>query len=106
MTATVFNDTGLAPATQYSWTVTAVDAGNAQSAPSIAAVGTTTGAPPAAATCYRSSNYVHTTWGRAYQSGGYAYASGSGQKLGLWNIFTVNTLKTTGGNYYVVGTCP
>jgi hypothetical protein len=52
------------------------------------------------------SNYAHTTAGRAYQSGGYAYANGSNQNMGLWNLFTTRTLKMTGTNYYVIGTCP
>ena len=106
VTATTFNDTGLAPATQYSWTVTAVDAGNAQSAPSVAATGTTTGTPPPAATCYTASNYAHTTAGRAHQSAGFAFANGSNQNLGWWNIFIINTLKMTGPNFFVIGTCP
>ena len=44
--------------------------------------------------------------GRAYQSLGYAYANGSNQNMGLWNTFTVKTLKQTATNYYTIGTCP
>ncbi len=40
--------------------------------------------------------------GRAYQSGGYAYADGSAQNMGLWNLFTTHTLKETGPDYYVI----
>ncbi len=40
------------------------------------------------------------------ESGGYTYANGSGQNMGLWNTFTTTTLKMTGPNYYVIGTCP
>ena len=87
-------------------TVRSVDGSGAESAPSSPATGTTTGTPPPAATCYTSSNYAHTTAGRAYQSGGYAYANGSNQNMGLWNLFTTTTLKQTGPNYYVIGTCP
>lgn len=106
VTATSFNDTGLTSATQYSWTVNAVDAGNAQSAPSVAATGTTTGTPPALATCYTASNYAHTTAGRAHLAAGSTFANGSNQAMGLWNVFTVNTLKMTGPNFYIIGACP
>jgi poly(3-hydroxybutyrate) depolymerase len=103
VTATSFVDTGLAPATTYSWTVTDLDSGGVESAPSAAASGTTTGT---AATCTTASNYAHTTAGRAHQSGGYALANGSNQNMGLWNVFVTTTLKQTGPNYYVIGTCP
>jgi poly(hydroxyalkanoate) depolymerase family esterase len=52
--------------------------------------------------CYTASNYAHTTAGRAYQSGGYTYANGSNQNMGLWNTFTTHTLRRTGANYYVI----
>ncbi len=103
LSSTSFTDTALAAATQYSWTVKAVDSNSVESAASAAATGTTTGT---AATCYTASNYAHTTAGRAYQIAGLTYANGSNQYLGLWNIFTVQTLKMTGTNYYVIGTCP
>jgi poly(3-hydroxybutyrate) depolymerase len=102
VTGTSYTDTGLSPGTTYSWTVAAVDANGAQGALSSPASGTTTGTT---ATCYTASNYTHTVQGRAYQSGGYAYANGSNQNMGLWNTFTVRTLKQTGPNYYVIGTC-
>ena len=104
--ATNFTDTGLAAATQYSWTVRAADANGVEGAVSAAALGTTTGSAPPPATCYTSSNYAHTTAGRATTSGGYTYAKGSNQNMGLWNTFTTTTLKMTGSNYYVIGTCP
>jgi hypothetical protein len=44
--------------------------------------------------------------GRAYVLGGYTYANRSAQYMGLWNIYTTKTLKLTGANYYVIGTCP
>ncbi|MBI1890044.1 MAG: S8 family serine peptidase [Burkholderiales bacterium] len=59
-----------------------------------------------AATCYTSSNYSHVLAGRAYSSFGYAYAKGSNQKMGFNNTFYSTTLKKTGTNYYVIGTCP
>jgi poly(3-hydroxybutyrate) depolymerase len=103
VTVTNFTDTGLNPGSTYSWTVAAVDSAGAEGALSAAASGTTTGTT---ATCYTSSNYAHTTAGRAHQSGGYTYANGSNQNMGLWNTFVTTTLKMTGTNYYVIGTCP
>lgn len=99
---TSFVDSGLSPATTYSWTVAAVDSAGAQGAMSSAASGTTTGA---ASVCYTASNYAHTTAGRAHQSGGFALANGSNQNMGLWNVYVITTLKQTGPNYYVIGTC-
>ena len=102
LTSTSFADTGLASGTTYSWVVRALDAQGAEGAASAPASGTTTGT---AATCYTSSNYAHTTAGRAHQSGGITYANGSNQNMGLWNVFIATTLKKTGSNYYVIGTC-
>ncbi|WP_280156640.1 PHB depolymerase family esterase [Piscinibacter sp. XHJ-5] len=99
---TSYTDTGLAPGTTYSWTVKAVDGSGAESPPSSPAPGTTTGS---ATVCFTSSNYAHTTAGRAHQSGGYAYANGSNQNMGLWNVFVTTTLKQTGPNHFVVGGC-
>ena len=105
VTSTSYSDTGLAAATPYSWSVKAVDASNAESVASTAAAGTTTGTPPPVATCYTASNYAHTVAGRAYVFGGLTYANGSGQFMGWWNIYASTTLKMTGSNYYVTGTC-
>jgi hypothetical protein len=101
--AASYTDTGLAPSTTYSWAVTALNA-TGESAQSAPATGTTTAGTTA--TCYTSSNYAHTQAGRAYQSGGYTYANGSNQNMGLWNTFVTTTLKQTGTNYYMIGTCP
>jgi len=100
-----YSDTGLAAATTYSWTVKSIDTNSAESVASGAATGTTSGTPVPAATCYSASNYAHTTAGRAYQTGGNTYANGSNQAMGLWNTFVTTTLKQTGANYYVIGTC-
>ena len=66
----------------------------------------TTTTTTVAATCYTSSNYAHVSAGRAYNSSGYAKANGSNQNMGLNNTFVTTTLKMTGPNYYVIGTCP
>lgn len=107
VTATSYTDTGLAAATSYSWTVRAADAAGAEGAVSAAATGTTQpGTGGGTATCTTASNYAHVQAGRAYQQSGVAYAKGSGQNMGLWNVFVTRTLKQTGPNYYVIGTCP
>ena len=103
VTSTNYTDSGLAAATTYTWSVAALDASNVQGATSAGVNGTTTGSQ---ATCYTDNNYNHTVAGRAHQSGGYALANGSNQNMGLWNVFVVTTLKMTGTNYYVIGTCP
>ncbi|MBS0309055.1 MAG: PHB depolymerase family esterase [Proteobacteria bacterium] len=66
----------------------------------------TTTTTTAAATCYKASNYAHVSAGRAYNSMGTAKANGSNQSMGLYNTFVTTTLKKTGTNYYVIGTCP
>jgi poly(3-hydroxybutyrate) depolymerase len=104
VTATTFTDTALTPSTTYAWTVRAADGSGVEGAASAPASGTT--AAGATATCYTATNYAHVTAGRATTSGGYTYANGSGQNMGLYNVFYTTTLKMTGPNYYVIGTCP
>jgi poly(3-hydroxybutyrate) depolymerase len=106
VTATSYTDTGLAASTTYSWTVAAVDSSGAQGTTSAAASGTTASGSSFTPTCTTASNYAHTQAGRATTSGGYTYAVGSGQNMGLWNTFVTTTLKQTSPNYYVIGTCP
>ena len=103
--ATSYTDTGLAASTTYSWTVAALDASNVEGAMSTAATGATTAGSGGGGTCYTASNYSHTVAGRAYALWGLTYAYGSGQSMGLWNIYVTTTLKQTGPNYYVIGTC-
>ena len=100
---TSYTDSGLAAATAYSWTLRAVDANGAEGATSSPASGTTTGM---VAACFTASNYTHVSAGRATQRLGIAYANGSNQNLGLWNVFVTTTLKQTGPNHYVLGSCP
>ena len=66
---------------------------------------TTTGSPVA---CFTASNYAHVTAGRAYTSGGYTYAVGSNQAMGLYNTWVTHTLARTAPNYYVLADagCP
>jgi hypothetical protein len=62
--------------------------------------------PPPPVKCYTSSNRDHVLAGRAHDSLFRALANGSNQNLGLDNIFIHTTLKRTGPNFYVVGSCP
>ncbi|MEU7974336.1 PHB depolymerase family esterase [Micromonospora sp. NPDC049089] len=64
---------------------------------------TPTATPTTPPTCVTASNYAHVAAGRAYQSGGYAYANGSNQRMGLYNTFYTSTLKQTAPNYWVIG---
>ncbi|HEX3549839.1 MAG TPA: hypothetical protein VHT53_05655 [Candidatus Elarobacter sp.] len=67
---------------------------------------TATPTPTPAPVCYTASNYAQVQAGRAHDSIGYALANGSNQNMGLDNVFYQTTLKQTGPNYYVIGTCP
>lgn len=104
---TSYTDSGLSASTTYSWTVRAADAQSAEGAASSPVSATTLAAPGVETpTCTTASNYAHTLAGRAYALYGMTYANGSGQSMGLWNIYTTKTLKKTGSNYYVIATCP
>ncbi|QKX18397.1 PHB depolymerase family esterase [Microbulbifer sp. YPW1] len=59
-----------------------------------------------ACTEYSASNYNHVQAGRATTNGSYAYAVGSGDNLGLYNVFVTSTLAETAAGYYVKGNCP
>ena len=100
--ATSYVDSGLAAGTTYSYAVSAVGSGGAEGARSATVAATTGGTAPV---CVTASNYAHVAAGRAYQSGGYAYALGSNQRMGLYNTFYTSTLKQTGPDYWVIGTC-
>ncbi|TLU65287.1 PHB depolymerase family esterase [Thalassotalea litorea] len=55
---------------------------------------------------YTASNYSHVSAGRATNNLGIAYAVGSNDNLGLWNIFITTTLAQTSDGYYELGSCP
>ncbi|MFD5712887.1 PHB depolymerase family esterase [Streptomyces pharetrae] len=100
--STAHTDTGLATGTAYRYTVTAVDSAGRAGAASPAVTATTTGFSP---TCHTASTYDHTVAGRAYANAGRTYAKGSDQYMGLWNTFTVRTLKQTAPDHYVIAGC-
>ncbi|WP_105104228.1 PHB depolymerase family esterase [Microbulbifer pacificus] len=64
--------------------------------------------PDGSFTCtqYTANNYSHVQAGRATTNGGYVYAVGSGNNLGLYNLFVTSTLAETAAGYYVKGNCP
>ncbi|MER5866294.1 PHB depolymerase family esterase [Kitasatospora sp. NPDC002040] len=98
-TGTSYTDTGLAGGTSYSYTVAAVDSAGASGTASGPVTATTTGSVPK---CYTTDNYHQVAAGRAHQSGGYTYANGSEQNMGLYNLFVTHTLKETSAGSYVI----
>ncbi|MEV7652562.1 PHB depolymerase family esterase [Streptomyces anulatus] len=65
--------------------------------------------PPTEPTaCWTADNYEHVRAGRATTTGGYVYAKGSGQQLGLYTTFVTHTLKESPAGHYVLAddTCP
>jgi poly(3-hydroxybutyrate) depolymerase/fibronectin type 3 domain-containing protein len=104
VTGTSFTSTGLAASTTYYFVVRSLNGANVESANSAQASGTTLSSFVCTATT--SSNYAHVQAGRATTSGGYTYAKGSNQNMGLYNVFYTTTLANTAPNYYVIGNCP
>jgi len=64
------------------------------------------GTTKSAWTCktFTASNYAHVQAGRAYQEGGFCYAVGSNDYMGLYNL-QITTLAETAQAFYVVGSC-
>ncbi|MGY6019040.1 extracellular catalytic domain type 1 short-chain-length polyhydroxyalkanoate depolymerase [Streptomyces spinosirectus] len=98
-TGTTYTDTGLSAGTSYSYTVAAVDSSGAVGTSSASVTATTTGSAPK---CYTDNNYNQVVAGRAHQSGGYTYANGSNQNMGLYNVAITHTLKETSTGYFVI----
>jgi poly(3-hydroxybutyrate) depolymerase len=101
--STGYTDTGLAASTTYSYAVSATSSGRESALSSTVNASTTSGFVCSSTT---TSNYYHVQAGRAYDSGGYAMAKGSNQKMGLNNTFYTTTLSQTSAGYYVIGNCP
>jgi poly(hydroxyalkanoate) depolymerase family esterase len=100
-----FTDTGLSPGSTYTYTVSAVGGSGAAGTPSAPVGATTTGAPHA---CHTDNNYNHVAAGRAHQVLGTVYANGSGQNMGLYNVFVTHTLEETSPGHFVIADsgCP
>ncbi|CAM5651553.1 MULTISPECIES: extracellular catalytic domain type 1 short-chain-length polyhydroxyalkanoate depolymerase [Streptomyces] len=60
------------------------------------------------AACWTASNYAQVQAGRATTSGGYTYAKGSQQNMGLYNTFVTHTLKESPPGYFTLADtgCP
>jgi poly(hydroxyalkanoate) depolymerase family esterase len=84
------------PSTQHSPSPSPTASASASASVSVSA------SPSYVTSCYTASNYAQTTAGRAYQSGGYTYADGSNQNMGLWNTFTTTSLEETSPGYYII----
>jgi poly(hydroxyalkanoate) depolymerase family esterase len=102
---TSYTDTGLQPGSSHGYAVAARDAAGTAGARSGTITATTTGG---AAACWTGSNYAHVQAGRATTSGGYTYAKGSNQNMGLYNTFVTHTLKESPTGYYTIADsgCP
>ncbi|MEE1929734.1 PHB depolymerase family esterase [Streptomyces sp. TRM 70351] len=55
---------------------------------------------PSEPLCVTASNYAHVAAGRATVRYGSAYAAGSGDPLGLWNVFVTTSLTETGPGHW------
>ncbi|MBD0421603.1 PHB depolymerase family esterase [Streptomyces sp. TRM S81-3] len=104
-TTTTYTDTGLTAGSSHTYTVAARDADGRTGTPSGAVTARTTGAT---ASCWTAGNYAHVQSGRATTSGGYTYAKGSNQNMGLYNTFVTHTLKESPTGYFTIadGSCP
>jgi poly(hydroxyalkanoate) depolymerase family esterase len=68
---------------------------------------TPTPTPTPTAQCFTDNNYDFTVRGYAYQQGGYTYANGSNQNMGLWSTGVTSSLEETSPGYFVVvASCP
>jgi len=98
---TSFTDTGLTGSTRYFYVIKSENAGGGLSGPSMEVDAKTEAAPA----CFTATNFDHVVAGRAHDNNFIAEANGSNQGLGLDNVFIVTTLKQTGPNFYVIGSC-
>ncbi|GIJ25463.1 feruloyl esterase [Micromonospora qiuiae] len=80
-----------------------LNGGGPTPSPTATAGPTANPSPTGAPSCVTASNYAHVVAGRAYHSGGYAYANGSHQRMGLYNTFHTTALRQTAPNHWVIG---
>ncbi|MFE7401625.1 PHB depolymerase family esterase [Streptomyces sp. NPDC057557] len=99
-TATTYTDTGLTAGTAYRYTVAAIDGSGTPGTTSPQVTATTTGSTPGQ--CFTATNYAHVTAGRAHTTGGYVYANGSNENMGLYNVFVTHTLKESPAGYFLI----
>ncbi|MBR7744310.1 PHB depolymerase family esterase [Phycicoccus sp. BSK3Z-2] len=91
---------GLDDGTAPEPTPTPTPTGTPTATPSPTPTPTATPTVTPTAACVTSSNYTHVVEGRAYQSGGYAFARGSEENLGLYNTFYTATLRETSPGFW------
>nr|WP_112469198.1 PHB depolymerase family esterase [Streptomyces triticisoli] len=103
--STSYTDTGLTAGSSHTYAVAARDADGRAGQLSGTVTARTTGTVTA---CWTATNYAHVQAGRATTSGGYTYAKGSQQNMGLYNTFITHTLKESPAGYFTLadGTCP
>ena len=82
------------------------DAGDGGDAGNAGDGGAADAARDSGTTCFVANNYEHVTRGRAHVAWGYALADGSNQNMGLYSVGVVTSLRQTGADSYVIGTCP
>ncbi|MBI2312573.1 MAG: fibronectin type III domain-containing protein [Betaproteobacteria bacterium] len=102
VTGTSFADSGLQPDTGYEYQVVALKEGERAESATVPA---RTAGPAPACDPYFTDNLTHVNRGRAYVLWGRAYAIGSNEPMGWWNVFTETALVKEGARYRV-GTCP
>ncbi|MFE6157895.1 PHB depolymerase family esterase [Streptomyces sp. NPDC056486] len=100
-----FTDAGLSSGASHTYSVAARDAAGTAGTRSAQVTASTTGS---AAKCWTANNYQQVQAGRATTNGGYVYAKGSNQNMGLYNTAVTHTLKESPIGHYVIadGTCP
>lgn len=98
--------------TYYAATFWGLNTSSTSTATATASPSTSPSASPSSSStyttsCYTADNYTQTVDGRAYQSGGYTFADGSNNAMGLWNLYVTSSLEETSPGYYVVvAACP
>jgi hypothetical protein len=81
-TAAPFTDTGLSAGSGHVYSVAAWNAAGTEGVCSAEITATTNGATPR---CWTANNWQQVQAGRATTNGGYVYAKGSNQNMGLYN---------------------
>lgn len=78
----------------------AVDGAGTPGTASAQVTATTAGGAPAR--CFTATNYAQVAAGRARTAGGYVYANGSDENMGLYNVFVTHTLRESPPGYFVI----
>lgn len=107
--SSAFTFGGLLAGSTYELSVAAVDiAGNVSQSSSLIAQ-TDDPAPTFSCQATTSNNFTHVSAGRAVRCGAFnsnACAVGSGDNLGLWNVFVTTTVAETSEGFFELGSCP